>query len=310
MKASIVEIYKDYCIVLTRDGRFIRQDVPAGAYEIGDEIFIEDAGLIAVMEKPLKKPFGMFARLAAGFAAIVILGGGAYLGIKYAGPGFALNPVIAASQEAQTKTLAQTAQGDSDEGDATGQQGEQNFAVEAPDSGAGVAGAQSSEASSSDVSNSGQSLPSSSQDSGQSDKTQSFQENGSAASGANSGDGNDALAPLPVLFEETIRLEKNNIDIPIDYTDLIITYKVGQSYGQDKGTGEIGTFTIKIKNVQKSTFIGNIDIIFIDKNSITLQTSAFETGNLVFNDDFTQQIQIASNTESFIITLYGSFDDT
>jgi hypothetical protein len=91
--------------------------------------------------------------------------------------------------------------------------------------------------------------------------------------------------------------------------DLIITYKVGQSYSQDKGTGEIGIFTIKIKNVQKSTFTGNIDIIFIDKNSITLQTSAFETGNLVFNDDFTQQIQIASNTDSFIMTLYGSFNE-
>jgi|GEM_PF-1720247 len=309
MKASIVEIYRDYCIVLTRDGRFIRQDVPAGAYEIGDEIFIEDAGLIAVKEKPLKKQFGMFARLATGFAVIVILGGGAYFGIKYAGPGFALNPVIVASQEAQAKNFAPTAQEETDEGYATMQQGEQDFAIESPDTGAGVADAGSS-GSSPDASNTGQSLPSSSQDSGQYDKTQSSQENGADASGTNSGDGNDALAPLPVLFEETIRLEKNNIDIPIDYSDLIITYKVGQSYRQDTGTGEIGIFTIKIKNVQKSTFTGNIDIIFVDKNSITLQTSAFETGNLVFNDDFTQQIQITSNTDSFIMTLYGSFDET
>jgi hypothetical protein len=308
MKASVVEIYKDYCIVLTRDGRFIRQDVPAGAYEIGDEIIIEAAGLFTVKEKPLKNPFGMFARLAAGFAVIVILGGGAYLGIKYAGPGFALNSVKVASQAAQAKTSTPAGQEDTDEGYVTAQQGEQNLTAEAPDSVSGAAGAQSSE-SSADASKSGQSLPSSNQDNGQSDKTQSSQDNGAAASDTNSGEG-IALAPMPVLFEETMKLEKNNIDIPIDYTDLLITYKLGQKYGQDEGTGEIGIFTIKIKNIQKSTFTGNIDIIFIDKNSNTLQTSAFETGNLVFNDDFTQEIQVAANADSFIMTLYGSFDES
>ncbi|HEX7561350.1 MAG TPA: anti-sigma factor domain-containing protein [Candidatus Humimicrobiaceae bacterium] len=306
MKASVVEIYKDYCIVLTRDGRFIRQDMTAGAYEIGDEIVTESAGLFAVKEKPQKKPFGIFARLAAGFAAIVILGGGAYLGIKYAGPGFTLNPVKVASQEAQPKTISSPGQEDIGGGNETALQSEQNFAAEAPDSGSGVAGVQSPE-SSADASKSGQSLPSSTQGSGQSDKTQSSQDNGAAASSTNSEEG-VALAPLPVLFEETIKLEKNNIDIPLDYTDLLITYKLGQTNGLDEGAGEFGIFTIKIKNMQKSTFTGNIDIIFIDKNSTTLQTSAFETGNLVFNDDFTQEIQIAANTDSFIMTLYGSFD--
>ncbi len=306
MKASVVEIYKDYCIVLTRDGRFIRQDMTAGAYEIGDEIVTESAGLFAVKEKPQKKPFGIFARLAAGFAAIVILGGGAYLGIKYAGPGFTLNPVKVASQEAQTETISSPGQEGIGGGNETALQGEQNFAAEAPDSGSGVAGAQSPE-SSADASKSGQSLPSSTQGSGQSDKTQSSQDNGAAASSTNSEEG-VALAPLPVLFEETIKLEKNNIDIPLDYTDLLITYKLGQTNGLDGGAGEFGIFTIKIKNMQNSTFTGNIDIIFIDKNSTTLQISAFETGNLVFNDDFTQEIQIAANTDSFIMTLHGSFD--
>ncbi|HEX7560660.1 MAG TPA: hypothetical protein VF347_00545, partial [Candidatus Humimicrobiaceae bacterium] len=172
----------------------------------------------------------------------------------------------------------------------------------------GVAGVQSSE-SSANASKSGQSLQSSNPDSGQSDKTQSSQDNGTAASGANSGE-SVALAPLPVLFEETIKLEKNNIDIPLDYTDLLITYKLGQENVQDEGASEIGIFTIKIKNMQKSTFTGNVDIIFIDRNSITLQTSAFETGSLVFNDNFTQEIQIAANTDSFIMTLYGSFNGT
>jgi len=40
MKAVIMEIHKDYCIVMTKDGQFIRQNIPAGVFEIGDEIVI------------------------------------------------------------------------------------------------------------------------------------------------------------------------------------------------------------------------------------------------------------------------------
>src|SRR4030043_1973409 len=40
MKAVIIEIHKDYCIVMTKDGQFIRQNIPAGVFEIGDEIVI------------------------------------------------------------------------------------------------------------------------------------------------------------------------------------------------------------------------------------------------------------------------------
>src|SRR4030065_959308 len=38
MKAVIIEIYKDYCIVMTKDGQFLKQNIPAGVFEIGDEI--------------------------------------------------------------------------------------------------------------------------------------------------------------------------------------------------------------------------------------------------------------------------------
>jgi hypothetical protein len=298
MKASVVDIHKDYCIVITQDGRFIRQDTPAGSYEIGDEIVIETADLFTAMEKPLKKPFGIFARLAAGFAAIVIIGGGAYIGIKYAGPGFTPNPVKVASQAAQEKTTASPGQEGADGGNATLGQDEQALAAAAPDSVPGVAGAQPSE-SSADTAQSGQSSSSSSnQDS----------------SGAAVSDTNDEKvltpAPLPLLLEGAFKLEKNNIDILIDYQDLLITYKLWQSYGQDSGTGEIGIFTLKIKNIQKSTFTGNIDIIFIDKNSGILQTAAFETGNMGFNDDYTEQIQVAADADSFIMALYGSFNES
>ena len=42
MKAIVMEIHKDYCIVMTGDGRFIMQTAPAGELEIGDEIIVEE----------------------------------------------------------------------------------------------------------------------------------------------------------------------------------------------------------------------------------------------------------------------------
>ena len=40
MKAVIMEIHKDYCIVMTKDGQFLKQNIPAGVFEIGDEIAV------------------------------------------------------------------------------------------------------------------------------------------------------------------------------------------------------------------------------------------------------------------------------
>lgn len=40
MKAVIMEIHKDYCIVMTKNGQFLKQNIPAGVFEIGDEILV------------------------------------------------------------------------------------------------------------------------------------------------------------------------------------------------------------------------------------------------------------------------------
>jgi len=306
MKASVVEIHKNYCIVITRDGRFVRQDMNAGVHEIGDEIVIDDADLFTAGVKTGSKSFSLFARLAAGFAAIVILSGISYFGIKYAGWGFPFSPVKAAVQVAQAKVSDSPAQEDANGGYSATEQSEQALAAEAPASESGITGAQSSE-SSADAAQSAQSSSTPNQDIGQSEKTVPPQDSGAAASGTN-GEGGISLSPGQVLFEGTFKLYKNNIDILIDYPNLIITYKLGQVYNQDAGADEIGVFTIKIKNQQKSTFKGNIDIIFTDKNSSILQTTAIETGNLGFNEEYTQNIQIAGNTDSFKMTLNGNFN--
>jgi len=71
MKAVIMEIHKEYCIVMTGDGRFIRQAVPAGELEIGDEIIVEEETFTA----PGRDWIKTFAIAAV---AILVIGFGSY----------------------------------------------------------------------------------------------------------------------------------------------------------------------------------------------------------------------------------------
>ena len=71
MKAVIMEIHKEYCIVMTGDGRFIRQAVPAGELEIGDEIIVEEETFTA----PSRDWIKTFAIAAV---AILVIGFGSY----------------------------------------------------------------------------------------------------------------------------------------------------------------------------------------------------------------------------------------
>jgi hypothetical protein len=71
MKAVVMEIHKEYCIVMTGDGRFIRQAVPAGELEIGDEIIVEEETFTA----PSRDWIKTFAIAAV---AILVIGLGSY----------------------------------------------------------------------------------------------------------------------------------------------------------------------------------------------------------------------------------------
>ena len=71
MKAIVVEIHKEYCIVMTGDGRFVRQAVPAGELEIGDEIIVEEETYTA----PSRDWIKTFAIAAV---AVLVIGFGSY----------------------------------------------------------------------------------------------------------------------------------------------------------------------------------------------------------------------------------------
>ncbi len=76
MRATVMEIHKDYAIVATGDGRFLRQDTPAGTYEIGDEITIESAYAY--------RPKRSWIRgVVAAAAVVVVLVTGSVLLVRY-----------------------------------------------------------------------------------------------------------------------------------------------------------------------------------------------------------------------------------
>ena len=71
MKVVVMEIHKDYCIVMTGDGRFVREAVPAGEFEIGDEIIVEEETFAA----PSRDRIKTFAIAAV---AVLVVGFGTY----------------------------------------------------------------------------------------------------------------------------------------------------------------------------------------------------------------------------------------
>ena len=76
MKAVVMEIYTDYCIVMTEDGQFLRHKIPVGRLEIGDEIVIE-------RQYSYEPKVSWVGRFAVAAAVIVVVAVGSVLSVKY-----------------------------------------------------------------------------------------------------------------------------------------------------------------------------------------------------------------------------------
>lgn len=76
MKAVVMEIYKDYCIVMTEDGQFLRHKIPVGRLEIGDEIVIE-------RQYSYEPKVSWVVRFAVAAAVIVVVAVGSVLSVRY-----------------------------------------------------------------------------------------------------------------------------------------------------------------------------------------------------------------------------------
>ena len=75
MKATVMEIHKNYCIVMTRDGQFLKHKIAAGSVEIGDEIVISKAPEVRLGK--------LYARGFAIAAAVVIVVVGGVFSYRY-----------------------------------------------------------------------------------------------------------------------------------------------------------------------------------------------------------------------------------
>ena len=69
MKAIVIEIHKNYCIVMTEDGQFLKHKISAGSVEIGDEIVIS-----RVPEARMAR-FTVRSFAVAATVVVVIIGG-------------------------------------------------------------------------------------------------------------------------------------------------------------------------------------------------------------------------------------------
>lgn len=79
MRAVIMEIHKNYCIVMTRDGQFLRQEIPAGVFEVGDEITISKS----YVYKPKTIKVGWLRSFAVGTMVVVIVAAVSVFGVWY-----------------------------------------------------------------------------------------------------------------------------------------------------------------------------------------------------------------------------------
>lgn len=88
MRATVLEIHKRYCIVVTTDGQFLKKRIPAAKIEIGDEVIIEkladekSKGHARIIFHTAPRAV---VKTAVGFATVIIIIIGAYFGIKYIG---------------------------------------------------------------------------------------------------------------------------------------------------------------------------------------------------------------------------------
>jgi len=123
MKAVIMEIHKDYCIVMTKDGQFLKQNIPVGVFEIGDEILVSRE----YSYEPKTVKIGWLKGLSVASMAVVVVAVLSIFGVWYFKQYLPLKnadlltadttaeaaPVAAEDEEAVGETREESAEGSS-----------------------------------------------------------------------------------------------------------------------------------------------------------------------------------------------------
>lgn len=275
MKALIVEIKRKYCIIVTPDGRFLKKAMPAGNYEIGDEVLIDENNT-AAKNAGHRFSFRMPAKIAAGFAVAAILVTGAYFGARYISSAGSASPMVA-SAPAEVKDAGEILQQDSLE--STAETGGQDFSES------------------------------------QAEKSMASEEGADQQMDNEPGSGEKAMAAdaseYPLLFEATYRLDATdsgtNIYIPAGFADLDISYMVEKYAGGDEGSIDgPGILWLQIKNIFENMYYnGNITISFFDEANNLLDTKSIDFISFGIGSTRLEKIYFGHGYAAFSIMVFG-----
>jgi len=301
MKALIVEIKRKYCIIITPDGRFLKKAMPAGNYEIGDEVLIDENDTVA-KNAGHKFSFGMPAKIAAGFAVAAILVTGAYFGARYIGSAGSAAPMVA-SAPAEVKDTGGILQQDGPESKA--ETGVQDFSeTQAEKSIALEEGAdQKQEETAAGTENA------------DTENTAAAGEITGEQQDNETGSGEKAMAAAaseyPLLFEVTYSLDATdsgaNIYIPAGFADLDISYMVEKYTGSGEGgTDGPGILWLQIKNIFDNMYYnGNIKISFFDEANNLLDTKSIDFISFGTGSTRLEKIYFGKGYVAFSIMVFG-----
>ncbi len=324
MKSVIVEIQKDHCILLAPDGRFLRKEIPAGIYELGDEIQVEEFKLEPAGMRKLS--FNIFPRLAAGIAAVIVLVIGTYFGVKYImDTGTASGVTIAAvkSAEEETETMQEMALS-----------AERSIPDSQPQEETSAAGEIASVESPAENSTLQEDLKDSSQESVETGSQEALKD-GLQQDIYDQPQAEGMEVPQsPVLFEAVYSLDSDadniNAYIPVDYPGLSIKYKV-EKYLQDnegaagdvtsespddtistsneeinKTDASTGILYLDIKNIAENTmYSGNITVLFLDKDGGVLTSNVLTLMDFDYENLRQEKILLMPDYKAFILNVSG-----
>jgi hypothetical protein len=270
LKTYVMEINKDFSVLMTVDGQFLRYDIPAGSFEIGDEVMLNNfqaetlsSGTVEIQ----KKNFRIFKAFAFGFAAVVIFSFAGYFGVKYINKLEFTAPAGVAS--ANMELLS----------DSSGE--EKSLGMQGPEESGEAENAQQAD---------------------ESDEDSTTTIGDSSIS--------DSSIAAPVLYEGAYAMDKFNTDLLVEYSDIQIIYRVNQqesaySDSEMEKNRELLLKFLALK--EKQLFNGNIDTILNDTNIQTTRTFTLVFENFKPGEEKTESIILEDVEKSFKIIIYGNF---
>ncbi len=276
--ASVVEIHKNYCIAVTCDGQFLKQEITAGTYEIGDSI-------IVTAEKENKRAAEKFDiyrivyRVAAGFAIVAVVVFGAYFGIHILRSGD--KPVTVVLQDSVlTETALDPTKEKTDGNEIAAGQEDSVLLKQQP--------GQSQLRQESVVD----------EDDGM--LLEKMQEGGEPAQGSNE---------APILYKGLHNISDTGELGLIDYEDIKIDYSIKESKTKSGASPFEKSILFNFMHNKKDYFFnGNIDAVLNDANSSAIRTVRMLFENYEYGAKRTEEVALENDEKSFTLVIYGSFN--